>query len=313
MRQSLLILAVAGLAVAGGGVGAQPAAHAADPEASISDEFVAHGRLAGPAWWTVSKGASKVYVLGVPSSLPKGMAWDASVLKQRLQGANEMIGRPTISADPGDILLLGKLHSDAPMEDSLPPPLRARLAQTEARLGLEPGRYRHWVAVAASLRLVMDYRVKQQLAPAEPGVSIEKMARQAGLKVQPIAVYKAGVLMRAITPQMGAVGAACVADALDEIDAGAAGPRAAAAGWAKGDPRAALAEARGYEKCFNALPDGAAMSRRAMEDTANAIAAALGKPGHSLAVVNLRTLLAQGGALQKLRARGYTVTTPQDD
>ena len=33
-------------------------------------------------------------------------------------------------------------------------------------------------------------------------------------------------------------------------------------------------------------------------------------PGHAVAVVPLRPLLAQGGVLDQLRAKGFTVTTP---
>ena len=102
-------------------------------------------------------------------------------------------------------------------------------------------------------------------------------------------------------------------DALDEVDAGPAQIRVAAEGWARGDPRAALSASRGYEKCVNAMPEGADLARRAMNDTAATIERALAKPGHSIAIVNLRTLLASDGVLQQLRARGYTVTTPGQD
>ena len=50
-----------------------------------------------------------------------------------------------------------------------------------------------------------------------------------------------------------------------------------------------------------------------MNDTAASIARALARPGHSVAIVNLRTLLASDGVLQQLRARGYTITTPEDE
>jgi uncharacterized protein YbaP (TraB family) len=313
MRRHLLLCALVGLSAPAFQVLAQPPVRSADPEAAISEEFVVHGRLPGPAWWTVSKGESKVYILGIPGSLPKGMAWNTSVLERRLQGANALIGRPMVTANLGDLFSLAKLHTNTPMEASLSPALRTRLAETEARVGLDPGHYRHWIAIVAGLQLVLDYRAQQKLATAEPGASVEKMARHEGLKVTPAGVYKAGALMKAIAPPMGAVGDVCIADALDEIDAGADGPRAAAIGWANGDPQAALAEGRGYEKCVNALPEGADLARRAMEDTASAITAALAKPGHSVAVVNLRTLLARDGVLQQLRARGYTIRTPQDD
>ena len=47
-----------------------------------------------------------------------------------------------------------------------------------------------------------------------------------------------------------------------------------------------------------------------MRDTAGGIAAALTKPGHSLALVNLRALLAPGGVLQQLQAKGFKIDRP---
>ena len=40
---------------------------------------------------------------------------------------------------------------------------------------------------------------------------------------------------------------------------------------------------------------------------------ALKTPGHAIAVVPLRPLLAQGGVLDQLRAKGFTVTTPGEE
>jgi hypothetical protein len=44
-----------------------------------------------------------------------------------------------------------------------------------------------------------------------------------------------------------------------------------------------------------------------MADATSAIASALRSGGTSVAVVNLRTLLAQEGVLQRLKAQGFTV------
>jgi len=284
-----------------------------DPEATVADEFVVRGRLPGPAWWKVSRGESKVFVLGMPGALPKGMAWDASVLERRLKGANELIGRPQVRAGLGDLFGLMKLRSAQPMEAQLSPALRARLAAAEARIGQGAAGYSHWTPVVAGLKLVGDYRKSVALDSAEPGATIERMARRDGVRVEPAGAYNAGALLKTLTPELGALGEVCMTDALDEVDAGPDQIRMAAEGWAKGDPRAALSASRGYEKCVNAMPEGADLARRAMNDTAASIERALAKPGHAVAIVNLRTLLATDGVLQQLRARGYAVTTPEDE
>jgi len=117
-------------------------------------------------------------------------------------------------------------------------------------------------------------------------------------------------LFKAVATQAPAVGPACLADALDEIEAGPDPTRAAAEAWAKGDVRAALSEERGYERCANSIPEGAALTRAGMRDTTGVIADALAKPGHAVAAVRLRDLLAPGGVLQQLQARGFKVAKP---
>ena len=67
---------------------------------------------------------------------------------------------------------------------------------------------------------------------------------------------------------------------------------------------------RGYDRCFAALPLISALLERGHADMADAVAQALAQPGESVAVVDLRALLATGGVLDRLRARGFKVATP---
>ena len=305
------LLATAALAVAGAAIAAP-----IDPEASVVEALVSPTRLPGPAWWRVSNPTSSVYVLGVPGAIPKGMAWDQSVVQRRLKGASEVILPPTVTAGVGDtaalIGMLGSLRSSAPMEDSLPPALKARYAADRARLPGDPRSYTHWLPAVAGLQMVGDWRKKLDLDAAEPAKTVRHLASAEGVKTIPAGTYKALPLFKAMAAQAGPVGPVCVADALGEIEAGAGPVHAAAAGWARGDVRAALTEQRGYEKSASNFPEGANITRVATRDTAGAIAAALAKPGHSLAVVNLRALLASGGVLQQLQARGFKVARPDE-
>ena len=302
---------LAALALAGLTAAAPPPP--ADPEAQVVDEFVVRGRLPGPAWWMASRGESKVFILGMPGALPKGLTWDTSVLERRLKGATVLIGRPQVSAGLGDLFGLMKLRSAKPMEEGLSPALRARLAADEAQIGRDPAAYSHWTPVAAGLKLIGDYRHGQNLDSGEPGTTIERLARRNGVRVEPAGTYRAGALLKTITPELGAIGELCLSDALDEVEAGPEPMRSAAEGWARGDSRAALAASRGYEKCVNAMPEGADLARRAMNDTTASIERALARPGRAIAIVNLRTLLASDGVLQQLRSQGYAVTTPEQD
>ena len=89
--------------------------------------------------------------------------------------------------------------------------------------------------------------------------------------------------------------------------------REAARAWAAGDVRGALANERTYERCIALVSGAEAFDARAKADDVADIVRALGKPGHAIAVVPLRPLLAQGGVLEQLRAKGFTVTTPGEE
>jgi hypothetical protein len=312
MRLGRLRIALA-LLVALGASSAQ-AASPADPEATIVQELVVTSHLGGPAWWRVSNGSSTVYVLAVPEALPRGLKWDQTLLNRRLEGADELVGPPEVTAGLGDVfaLLSARKHfrSKGPMEASLSPELRTRFLADRARLTRDPKAYSGWTPLVAGLLMVQDFRRQAGLVEREPGAAVVRLARSKGVRVVPAGVYRFVPVVRAAETGLGASGPACLADALDEIEAGPDRIRAAAAGWARGDTAAALSQQRGYEKCLASLPEGADLATKSIADTTGVMAAALARPGHSVAVVSLRSLLAEGGVLQRLQARGYKVSRP---
>ncbi len=290
------------------------AAPPVDPEGAVVQELVVTAKIRGPAWWRVSSSTSTVYILGSPGALPKGLKWDSSATARHLDGANELIGPPRVSVGLGDIFTLINIRrhfrSKAPMENSLQPALRARFLTDRAKLTSDPRAYSSWTPLAAGLLMVADFRKQAKLDLSEPQATIDRLARNKGVKIVPAGIYKAVPVFRAAETGLAISGPACMADALDEVEAGSERIRAAGEGWARGDVGAALSAQRGYEKCVNSLPEGADVITRSMNDSTATIIQALGKPGHSVAVVNLRTLLAQNGVLQRLKAQGFKVVTP---
>ena len=107
MRTILTGLALA-VAITGGAARAQVID---DPQANVVDALVVSAKLPGPAWWRVSDGDTTIYVLGVPSALPKGMAWDRSVLERRLDGASVLLTPPVWQAGLTDIPAMLRLRA----------------------------------------------------------------------------------------------------------------------------------------------------------------------------------------------------------
>jgi len=287
-----------------------------DLEANLVDELVVNGApTGGPAWWTVSNGTSKVYILGAPSGLPKGQGWNTQRLEFRLKGANALILPPTARANPVKALAFflfnrKPFQSKGPMEDSLPPPLRARFVAARTSLGKAPDRYAKWKAGVAGLMIGRDFRDGLRISFKQPDDTITSLADRAGVPTRKVASYDVLPLLKNMTTLSEAAHQACLADSLTEIEAGRGRVLAAAAGWAKGDVHAALTAERGFDRCIAQVPGMQGYIDRSIADTSAAIAGALGKPGKTIAVVPLRVLLAQGGVLDRLRARGLKVETP---
>jgi uncharacterized protein YbaP (TraB family) len=271
-------------------------------------------RLPGPAWWRVSDGDSTVYVLGTPAVATKQLGWDRSVLERRLEGANQLIVsvqgvsvRP-LSA-PGAAVNYLRLRSGSAIEESLPPAERSRFVAARTAFGKPASRYRTNNPLAASLLLVDDWMERERLTNTDPAKPIRQLARSKRVKVVE-KTYDAGPLLGALARTPRAAGLACLDAVLDQIDAGPGAIRAASRAWAHGEVRAALAAERTVERCLAAAPGAAALDARFKADQAAQIAAALRQPGHSVAVIQLRPLLSQGGVLDRLRAQGFEVATP---
>lgn len=304
-------------AVLAGPAAAQAPAPLADPEGTLVEELVVNARLPGPAWWRVSDGDTTIYILGTPSALPKGQAWDRSIVERRLTGAFALITPPMAQAGlrdaPALIGMMNRMRSKTPLAQALPPALTARFTATLAKLGKKPDAYAGWKPLAAGMLLARDFRKSAKLDFDQPDQAIRRMAKKKKVRITPAATYKATPAARAIVrDHTEAAGLACLEVALDEVEAGAGRLRAAGKAWAEGEVRTSMSGVRGYERCAAQLPGAADLNRQALADQTEAIARALKTPGHAVAIMGVRPLVAEDGVLARLRARGFTVKTPGD-
>jgi uncharacterized protein YbaP (TraB family) len=291
---------------------AAPVAVGEDPEGTLVEELVVSSSLGGPAFWKVSKGDSVVWVLGVPGALPRGVTWDSRRLEFRLRGASALILPPKVKARPIVITTFILTHQkDFQGGAPLPAGLQARLDLNRDALGVKPERLGKWKPGVAGAMLAGELRKPLKLDDDQPMNRILGLARKAKVKqVRAGAAIDPMPAVRSLINLNDQGHQVCLEDALDEVEAGRGRIRSAALGWARGDVRAALAAERGFDRCLTRLPTLAALSRRGMTDTSGAIARQLNQPGSAIAVVDMRQLLARGGVLDQLRARGFKVDTP---
>jgi uncharacterized protein YbaP (TraB family) len=292
---------------------AQGTARNGDLEGEINQELVVRARVPGPAWWRVSDGDSFVWIIGVPGSLPKTLKWDDRPVKARLESATALIIPPDNQPSPLKSLMFYLTHrkafkSRAALEDSLPPQLARRFAAAREKLGKPASAYASWRPAIAGLMLDGEVGRRAGLKYGEPLGQIRSLGRKAGVREQPVGrdPLQLDVLLTMSDEQHQK----CLSDALDVAEEGPERLAAADQGWAVGDLHAAIDVSRGFDGCFAALPSVSALLERGEADTAAAIREALKRPGHAVAIVDLHALLAKGGVIDRLRAQGLRVQTP---
>lgn len=312
-----VIAALLLLAAASGPAVAQPAALPVDPEETLVEELVVNARLPGPAWWRVSDADTTIYILGTPSALPRGQGWDRSIVERRLTGAFALLTPPEAKAGltdtPAFIGMMNRMRSKTPLAEALSPALNTRFTAALKTMGKSASAYAGWKPLAAGMLMARDFRKSARLDFDQPDAAIRAIARKKRVKVVPAGSFKAAAAAKVIVRDHTAeAGVACLAVALEEVEAGAGRLRAAGQAWAAGEVRTSMSGVRGYERCAAQLPGAAELNRKALSDQTEAIARALKTPGHAVAIMGVRPLVSEEGVLQRLRARGYTVKTPGD-
>ncbi len=306
---AVLLLSLAPLA------GAQNAA--GDPEAVIAEELVVQARVPGPAWWKATDADSTVRILGAPAALPKGVAWDTRPLQLRLEEANTLLTPVTgkISTIRAVTFFLGNqnaMRGEGPLEERLSPELRARFVAARTAVGKPASRYERWRPGMAAMLLSTDFYDGLDMQADEPFDTLKRSARRARVRVKAGSEYDMNPVLREFVALDEAAQLVCLEDAVRLVEAGQAGARGAAQGWARGDIGRALAAERGFDRCLGAMPTMVSATRRALNDTTAMVTEALRQPGVSVIVVGMRSLLARDGVVTRLRAAGVEVRTPEE-
>lgn len=290
---------------------------AGDPEAVLAEELVVRAKVPGPAWWQAKDADSTVWILGAPAALPKGVAWTRQPLALRLEGAKALLTPVT-----GKISTLGALgfflrngdsfRSEQPLEETLSPEMRTRFVAARERVGKPASRYQRYKPGMAALLLTSDFYDGLDIQNDEPMDTVRAAARRARVPVKKSVQYDMNPVLREFARMSDADQLVCLDDAMRLVEAGHARVRDSARGWAEGDVARALDLERGFERCIGAMPTAADATRRALGDTTTTIVEALKRPGTSVMVAGLRSLVARDGVIVRLRAQGIEVRTPEE-
>jgi uncharacterized protein YbaP (TraB family) len=287
-------------------------------EAWPDAEIVVKGKAAvGPAMWRVTDGDSQVIILGILPVFPKKQKWSTKRIEGALRGANSLITPPASSTGVGDVwLMMSKkgLPNRRTLKEDVSPALYARYEATARRAGVSIKDFARDKPVWAGARLRREVVQKIGLSDDEPVSTVKQLARQAGVSVRAAGRYDIGPLFKTVNAMDDAASEACLSYTLDDIDFDLDRASIAARAWSVGDIGTVRANYQGSTlmKCLLGSPQAATLLDRSVTDSVNAVNAALKKPGKTVAVLPLAILLRKDGVLARLRAAGYSVSSPQD-
>ncbi|MDB5458293.1 MAG: GumN family protein [Caulobacteraceae bacterium] len=316
--------AVACLALALGGPSssalAQEPPAASSPSAEAPEplsELVVIAHPPGPALWRAQLGDSSVIILGAVTPVPHRLVWDQRQVIAALDGANLLLTQPRPDLGPLQVLglvtgNLWRVRSSRPLEPSLPPDLRKHFEQSRNRARTKESRYANWKPAVAGFLLLSDFRRSVGLSEAKPASTVEHLAEDRHIPIQPLASYPMNQLLQLASRLDEKQGLNCLDDALNELEYEGQHPQDIDDDWARGD---VLAVAKRYQissqqYCLEQAPGARALIDRQMGQATDRIWAALHKPGKSVAVIDMAWLLPANGVLNRLRGLGATIGAP---
>lgn len=307
---------------------AQDGATSAAPEAAPLQEVVVEGQHQGPRMWIVRKGDHTLWVLGTIAPLPKKMVWQPDAVQEVLKEAQEVVPAwPAygIGANPITALRVyiewrrvQKPPDHMPLQQALPPPLYARVEALKARYAPDDRKLEQMRPMFAARELLTRVFDAAGLAlHNEVQEEVLRLARHQGVRVHqdklkiedPVDVLKDV----SATPLAGEV--ACLGSVVTLLETDLGPMQARARAWALGDVDTLrqLPHADDRTACVSAVSASErvrTLIARAQDDWLIAVEAGLEHNRGTLAVQSMDRLLGPGGALEVLRARGYSVTGP---
>ena len=301
-------------------IGCANAAEAPPVKEWSREVVVVNAHRKGPLFWRISRGNAEVWILPVVGPMPEDLAWDHSQLEDLIGGTNRILLLPRVEVGffEGTWFLLTKrstveLPNDEHLEDVLDAPLKARFVAAREKLHRDSDRYEDLQPALAGMRLYGDFLNDAKFTVDEPTDTIKRLADDKDVPTAPIATYEALPFVKDIGKMSDADSRACLRNALNDVDTEALHQAAAARAWAVGD---LAGMKRNYSEstiltCLLTVPRVAQLWAQNVTDMTNTINGALGEGGRTVLVTSLGTLLRKDGVLDRLRASGATVETPE--
>jgi hypothetical protein len=282
-------------------IGLVPSAKAQETDEALVEALVVNARTPGPAWWSVSKGEAKVWVLGLAGRIPADTVWDARAFERRVTATRRLL----YSGGGRFRLWKWAVNSDGRWAQALAPEERERLSQWAIEAGKPAWFYVRMKPTYAAMMIRGDIG-RAGDAPRKPVISLMARAGALGAELIPINGEVPKALERGLS-EGSQRDLACIRWVLSTSDQDTV-DRAQA--WARGDVRALVSRPMSYDPCVQSMRVVQASLNDNETALADEVARTLDGERNAVALIGLVPLLRQGGVLDQLRKRGYSVETP---
>lgn len=307
-------------------------AQTAPPQLPASDEpveeIVVLGERPGPQLWKITHGDNTLWLLGILQPLPKGMKWKSAAVEEVLEQSQEVIAMGgAVSARVG---LIGGVRlyrqwrgirvnpAGATLAEVVPAPLYARFDALRAKYARRDRKLDELRPIFAAARL-FGAAIDRIGLTLDDGVHarVIRLARKRDLPIRQVRIEleDPGKALAALSAISLADEVACLETTVARLERDVGAMRDRARAWADGDIEAfrAVPFVDQRASCWQALassPDLEPLIERARADWLGYVDAALARSHSALAIDSLDRILAEGGTLATLRAKGYAVRGP---
>ncbi|MEP7311934.1 MAG: TraB/GumN family protein [Pseudomonadota bacterium] len=297
------------------------------------EEVLVSGEQPGPGLWKVTSGENTLWILGRYGPLPKAMRWQSAQVESVLAQSQELLGPPEVDSNIGFFrgmrllpsLLRARANADGKvLKDLLTAEQYARWARLKQRYIGRADKMERWRPMFAGLDLAGRARRDAGLADSDVvSPVIKRVARKYHIKVTNpavrIEIEDPKRLIADFRDTAAEADVACLVSLMDTVEFGLDDLRVRANAWATGDIETLRqgGEEQSDNACIVAATDVPSIKQRfdaALELVRSrwleAAVLALQNNRSTFAVLPMSDVLASDGAVERLRAMGYTVVAP---
>jgi hypothetical protein len=288
----------------------------AAPPATTVDEIVVTARRTEASIWEVTRADSTLILVGAIEGVPRDVEWRPEALEAATRRAQRILFPQEGRASVADVLrLIWRIRTVATLPkgtttaDYLSPPVQARLETVMADQRNDSWRTNSLMIL--SMDLMSDKAGYERGRTRNATDVVKKAARDVRIPVRPVGTVRGDEILDSLITAPPATYATCLETALSAAEAGPEGAAMRIADWRA--RRVPDVMAQPLEQALGLCwpwgdPEIAPLLRR---QWAEAVQTALGAPGVTLVVAQLRVLAEPGGVLDTLAAQGYEIEGPK--